>query len=113
MVGTKHTNLIDGVSIANSMQQGHHAARIGNGLLPPHDRLLGALAPILLDETVLGHALALVYIADGEDEQQGVGRFGDHLEEIDVVEGVDIVHGQLVGDAELVDEVGHELWVGL
>lgn len=49
---------------------------------------------------------------DGEDKQEGEGRARDESEEIGVSEGEDIVQLESGGNAEGVDELGHELGVG-
>ena len=95
------------------MQQPHQAARVADGLAPPHDRLVGALARVFLVEGVLGQAVALVGGADGEDQQHGQRGPRDEGQQLRVGQGVDVVDAEALGHAQLVDERGHELRVGL
>lgn len=95
------------------MQQAHEAARVADGLAEPDDGLAVALAGVLGQGGVLGEAVALVRGRDGEDEQQGEGGPRDEAQHVGVVQAVDVVHAQLRGQAELVQQVAHELRVGL
>ena len=72
----------------------------------------GAAARVRGEQGVLGEPVGLVRGRDGEDEQEGEGRPGDEGEEVRVREGVDVVHGEGGGDAERVQEGGHEGGVG-
>lgn len=57
--------------------------------------------------------MALVGCADGEDEEEGEGGTRQEGEKLGFCQGVDIVDLEGVGEAELAEEGGHELWVGL
>lgn len=95
------------------MQQPHEPARVADGLAEPHNGLAVALARVVREGGVLGEAVALVRGRDGEDEQQGEGGPRHEAEHVGVVQAVDVVHAQLRGQAELVQQVAHELRVGL
>lgn len=94
------------------MQQAHHAASVANRLLEPHDGLVVALAAVFGQRDILGQTGALVGSGDGEDQQQGVGRARDEGEELGFCEAVDIVDGEVGLEAEVVEELGHQLWIG-
>lgn len=95
------------------MKESHQSASIPDRLPEPNDRLSTPVAPVVLDQAVLGHPVALVHGAHGEDEQDGEGRPGDEGEEFGVCEGVHVVDLEGLRDAELVDEVRHQLRVCL
>lgn len=100
-------------AVGHGMQQPHHAARVAYSLPPPHDGLALALALVLVGDGVLGHAVALVRGANGEDEQQREGGPRDKGQQVRVRQGVDVVQGEGGGHAEAVRQRRHELRVGL
>lgn len=107
------TDQVPSRTVRNSMQQSHHTARVPDSLLPPNHRLLLACAFVLIDGIVFCHAVAFIGSAYREDEEQGERRSWDECEQVWIGEGVDIVELEGWRDAELVDEVGHKLGVGL
>ena len=107
------TNKLPGRPVGRGVQQPHEPARVADGLAEPHDGLAVALAGVLGQGGVLGEAVALVRGRDGEDEQQGECGPRDEAEHVGVVQAVHVVHAQLLGQAEVVQQVAHELRVGL
>lgn len=107
------TNKLPSRPVGRGVQQPHEAARVAYGLAEPDDGLGVALAGVLGQGGVLGEAVALVRGRDGEDEQQGEGGPRHEPEHVGVVQAVDVVHAQLPGQAEVVQQVAHELRVGL
>lgn len=95
------------------MQQAHEPAGVAYRLAEPDDGLAVAAARVLGQGGVLGEAVALVGGRDGEDEQQGEGGARDEAEHVGVVEAVHVVDAQLLGQAKLVEQVAHQLRVGL
>ena len=95
------------------MEQAHEPAGVADGLAEPDDGLAVAPAGVRGQGGVLGEAVALVRGRDGEDEEQGEGGPRDEAEHVGVVQAVDVVDAQLLGQAQLVEQVAHELRVGL
>lgn len=94
------------------MQQPHEPTCILDRLLKPHHGLVFPFTLILGQRGVLGEPVARVRGIDGENEQQGMCRTRDEAEEVPVCEAVDIVHGKALAQAKVVQQCGHELWVG-
>lgn len=95
------------------MQQAHKTTCVANSLGPPQHRLCISLALVLIRQTILCHAVTLVYGANREYEQESERGAGDEGEEVGVGQRVDVVHLESVRDTELVDERCHELGVSL
>lgn len=106
------TDILPRRSVSDSVQQPHEAARVPDRLAEPQHGLLRAFTLVLVQQGVLGQAVALVGGADGEDEEDGEGGARDEGEHVRVGEGVDVVDLEGRGEAELVEEGGHELRVG-
>lgn len=100
-------------TVRDGVEQAHKAAGVPDGLLPPHDGLAIALAPILVDAGVLGQARGLVGGADGEHEEEGQRGPRHEGQELGLRDAVDVVDLQRAAQAELVQERRHELRVRL
>lgn len=95
------------------MQKSHKSTSISDCLAEPHDWLALAFTLVIWDGGVLGHAEALIGGRHGEDEEECMGGAGDEGQKLRLGNAVDIVHSERFGEAELVEEVGHQFWVGL
>lgn len=85
------------------MQEANEPAGVADGLLEPHDGLVGAGAGVGGEGGVFGTAKRLVGWGDGKDEEEGVGGAWEEREEGRLGQRVDIVIGEGGGEAELVD----------
>lgn len=99
--------------VGHGVQQPHHAAGVADRLPPPHHGLARALAGVLVGQAVGREPLALVLGADGEDEQQRVRGAGDQHQQVRLGERVDVVHGEVLGHAEFVEQARQEVRVRL
>lgn len=100
-------------TVRDGVEQAHEAAGVPDRLLPPHDGLAVALAPVLLDAGVLGQARGLVGGAHGEDEEEGEGGARHEGQQLGLRDAVDVVDLQRAAQAELAQEGRHELRVRL
>lgn len=93
------------------MKQADQTTCVTDRLLVPNDLFIWAMTLVLGTVFVFLNAEFLVRLADGEDEKQGVRRTGDEGEQFGLVDAEDVVKCELLGQAELVDQRGHYLWV--
>lgn len=63
----EHTNEATGGTVAGGVQQAHKATCVSDGLPPPDDGFGLALALVIIDEAIFGHAVAFVDGAYRED----------------------------------------------
>lgn len=93
------------------MEKANQPTSIANGLLVPDNLFLRAVSLVFCLFLVFLDAELLVCLADGKNKQQGVGRPRHKSKEFRLVDAEDVVEGQLLRQAELVDEARHDLWV--
>lgn len=95
------------------MEKADQAASIANGLFVPDHLFVWATAGVLGAVFVFLDAELLVRLTHGKDEKQGISRPRNKGEELWIVDAEDIVELELLGEAQVVDERGHDLGVVL
>lgn len=95
------------------MEKADQTTGIANCLLVPDDFFFRAVALIQRLVFVLLNTELLVGLANGEDEEQGMGRAGHEGEQLGLVDAEDVVECKLLRQPKLVDESGHDFWVVL
>jgi hypothetical protein len=75
------------------MKQSDQATSVPDGLLVPYHRLIWTKAAVFLLALVLFHARLLVNLANGKDEQQGMGWPRDEGQQGGLGDGEDVLKG--------------------
>lgn len=86
------------------MQESNKPAGIADGLLEPDDGFVGAGTVVGGGQGVFGAAEGFIGGCDGEDEEESVGGTRKEGEQGGFGEGVNVVIGERLREAELVDE---------
>lgn len=98
-------------SIAQSMQDAVEAASVVDGLLEPDDVGIVVFSVVLMGcLRVLDLDVPRVQIGRGKDQDKGNGRAGEKAR---LVEGHDVLEGQVIGSAEQMSQFGKDTYYGL
>ena len=95
------------------MEQANKTTSITDCLLVPDDLFIRTMTLVLVLVLVFLHAEGLVRLTDRKDEEQSVRGPRDERKQLGLVDAEDVMEFELLGQAELVNERRHDVWVVL
>ena len=107
------TDVCSCCSVGHAVKQPDQTTGIPDCLLVPDYLFSGAVAVVLGLVCVLVATELLVCVAHREDQKEGMGGARHKGEQLGLVNAEDVMEGELLGEAKLVDKRGHDLGVVL